>query len=347
MATGIYYSHPACLEHDPRVLSPEHPDVPERLVTLEAALAAREWLQWERRAAPAAAESQLELVHTSAHVRAIRTMCERGGGAIDPDTFVGEASFRAALHAVGAGCTMVRDLLAGDTATGFCGVRPSGHHAEADRAMGFCLFNNVAITAASAIAELGVRRVFIFDWDVHAGNGTAEIFRYRSDVLFASIHQTGLFPGTGPLADAGSGPGEGYTVNLPVPAGSGEELWLGLIREVVLPAATAFEPELVLASAGFDAHARDPLADCRLQTSSFAAIGVLVRGLAGSLGVPLGVVLEGGYNKEVLAECVCETLPALAGSGPPRQADERPAASIQTEDAIARARAQVGRYWPL
>ncbi len=128
-------------------------------------------------------------------------------------------------------------LLAGEAPLGFCGVRPSGHHAEPARAMGFCLFNNVAIAAELAIRELGAERVFILDWDVHHGNGTAEAFRRRSDVLFASIHQSGIYPGTGALADAGSGEGEGYTVNLPVPAGSEEEVWLSLLEHIVVPVA--------------------------------------------------------------------------------------------------------------
>jgi acetoin utilization deacetylase AcuC-like enzyme len=342
----LYFSHPACLEHDPRVHSPAHPDTPERLITLERALAERDWLGWERRQAPAASEAQLELVHSARHVRSIIDLCAAGGGAIDPDTFVGESSFRAALHAAGGACAMTRALIAGEARVGFCGVRPSGHHAEAERAMGFCLFNNVAAAAAAAIAELGLRRVFVLDWDVHHGNGTAEIFRTRSDVLFASIHEAGLFPGTGPLEDSGSGAGEGYTINLPVPAGSEERLWTTLLDRVVLPAAAAFEPDLVLISAGFDAHAEDPLANCRLQTGSFAEMAMRARDMALAAGIPLGVVLEGGYNRRVLAECVCATLPALAGEGQVR--------SVALEDPLedpgsitARAIAHLGRYWPL
>jgi acetoin utilization deacetylase AcuC-like enzyme len=328
------------------VLSPWHPDTPERLVVLEQALAERDWLGWERREAPAAEESLLELVHSSRHVRAIRELCASGGGAIDPDTFVGEASYRAALHAAGGACEMTRTLLAHEAPVGFCGVRPSGHHAERERAMGFCLFNNIAVAAAFAIAELGLRRVFVLDWDVHHGNGTAEIFRARSDVLFASLHQTQLFPGTGPLEDVGSGTGEGYTINLPVPPGSEEGLWLSLIDRVVLPAARAFEPELVLISAGFDAHIEDPLAECRLQTSSFVAISARVRELARAAGVPLGVVLEGGYNRDVLAECVCATLPVLAGASQGEESSEaQPAGEL--DPITARAVAGLSRYWPL
>jgi acetoin utilization deacetylase AcuC-like enzyme len=350
MTAALYFSHAACLEHDPRVHSPAHPDTPERLIALESALAQRDWLGWERREAPAASEAELELAHSAGHVRSIADLCAAGGGAIDPDTFVGESSFRAAVHAAGGACAMTRALLAGDARVGFCGVRPSGHHAERERAMGFCLFNNVAVAAAVAIAELGVRRVFILDWDVHHGNGTAEIFRRRADVLFASIHQLPLFPGTGPLEDAGSGAGEGYTINLPVPPGSGEALWLALLEQVVLPAAVAFEPELVLISAGFDAHAEDPLAGCCLQTGSFVELAARVRELARTAAIPLGVVLEGGYNRRVLAECVCATLPALAGdtaTGDPRAGDAVPQPPAEPGSLLARASAQVGRYWPV
>jgi acetoin utilization deacetylase AcuC-like enzyme len=337
---GLFFSHPACLEHDPRAHLPTHPDTPERLLTIEAELDARGWLGWERRTAPAASADELELVHSSRHVRAIAELCAAGGGAIDADTYVGEASWRAALHAAGGACEMTRSLLAGDAAVGFCCVRPSGHHAEPDRAMGFCLFDNVAVAAALAINELGLERVFVLDFDVHHGNGTAEAFRTRSDVLFASIHQGGLYPGTGPLGDAGSGPGLGYTINLPVPAGSEEELWLSLLEHVALPAAGAFEPELVLVSAGFDAHVRDPLANCRLQTGSFAQIACHVRDFAAERALPLGLVLEGGYEPLALAESVAVTLAALGGAGETRSAAPEPLLT-------ARAAAHVAHYWPL
>jgi acetoin utilization deacetylase AcuC-like enzyme len=339
-AAPLYYSHPACLEHDPRAHIPGHPDTPERLLAIERALGADDWLGWERRQAPRADEGQLELIHSARLIKIIKELSLAGGGAIDSDTSVGEPSYRAALHAAGGACKMTRALLAGDARVGFCGVRPSGHHAEPDRAMGFCLFNNVAIAAELAIRELGVSRVFILDWDVHHGNGTAEAFRRRADVLFASIHQSGIYPGTGPLNDVGSGAGEGYTINLPVPGGSEEDLWLSLIEHIVLPAARAFEPQLVLVSAGFDAHRADPLAGCRLESGSFAEIARHVRDFAEQLDVPLGVVLEGGYEPTALAQCVLETLAALAGQEPPHSA---------APDALltSRAAAQLAHYWPL
>jgi acetoin utilization deacetylase AcuC-like enzyme len=183
--------------------------------------------------------------------------------------------------------------------------------------MGFCLFNNVAIAAELAIRELGLSRVFILDWDVHHGNGTCETFRDRSDVLFASIHESGSFPGTGRVGDTGAGAGEGYTINLPVPRGSDGDLWLSLLDDVILPAASAFEPQLVLISAGYDAHEGDPLTGCRLQTSSFADMARHVGEFAASADVSVGAVLEGGYQPETLAECVRETMIALAGDEPP------------------------------
>jgi acetoin utilization deacetylase AcuC-like enzyme len=336
----LYFSHPACVEHDPREGLFGHPEAPDRLLAIERELAGRDWLGWERRRAPAATETDLARVHPEDHLERIRDLCLEGGGAIDGDTYAGEESYRAALHAAGGACEMVRALLGGEAGAGFCAVRPPGHHAEPERAMGFCLFDNVAIAAELAIAEFGVERVFVLDWDVHHGNGTAEAFRRRDDVLFASIHQGGIFPGTGALGDSGSGPGEGYTINLPVPAGSGEELWLSLLEYVVLPAASSFRPDLVLISAGFDAHRRDPLADCALETSSFAQMACNVRDFAADLGAPVGAALEGGYDLLALAESVAATMAALGGEG--EAVSAAPEAQL-----TSRAASHVGNYWEL
>jgi acetoin utilization deacetylase AcuC-like enzyme len=338
---ALYFHHSSSLEHDPRAHSPGHPDTPERLLSIESTLAERDWAGWERRQSPALDEARLELVHTPGHVSRIRNLSSIGGGAVDPDTFVGEPSYRAALHAAGGACEMTRTLLTGEARLGFSAARPSGHHAEAGRAMGFCLFNNVAVAAELAIRELGARRVFILDWDVHHGNGTAEIFRYRPDVLFASIHQEGIYPGSGPLSDSGTGRGEGYTLNLPVPAGAGEELWLSLLAHVVLPAARAFEPELVLLSAGFDAHRRDPLAGCSLESTSFAEMARHLLAVALERQAPLGGVLEGGYDPQALAESLLDTLLALGSAEPPR------AAAVPETQLSRYAAARLGRYWPL
>jgi acetoin utilization deacetylase AcuC-like enzyme len=311
----IYIHSPASLIHDPRALSPDHPDNPSRLVAIEAALGAADLQDLHRYEAPAASLRDLRRVHSEAHVAFIRDLCRSGGGQIDQDTYVGEASYAAALHATGGACELVRMLMAGVSDAGFCALRPAGHHAERDRAMGFCLFNNTAIAAELAIAGLGAQRVMIIDWDVHHGNGTAEIFRHRPDVLFCDIHQTGLFPGTGALADGGSGPGRGYTVNLPVPAGSDEEVWLSLLEHVIVPIGLEYQPDLVLVSAGFDAHEADPLGGCRLQSSSFGLMACHVREFAAALDVPVGAVLEGGYDPAALAESTVATISALQGRG--------------------------------
>ena len=336
----LYFRHPSSLDHDPAALSPDHPDSPTRVLAIEAALRQADWLGCQPRVAPAATERELELVHSPAHVRHLRELCARGGGPIDADTYVGEASYVAALHAAGGACEMVRSLVSGEAGSAFSGLRPAGHHAERERAMGFCLFNNVAIAAELAIRELGVERVLILDWDVHHGNGTAEVFRRRSDVLCASIHQAGLFPGTGAVSDAGSGDGLGYTINAPVPPGSGEEVWLSVLEYVVLPAALEFAPQLVLVSAGFDAHRDDPLGDCLLEADSFAQMACHVRDMARALGAPVGAVLEGGYDLAALAECVPATIAALDGAGV--------AESIAPDPLVtSRVAAHVGHYWEL
>jgi acetoin utilization deacetylase AcuC-like enzyme len=336
----LYFRHASSLEHDPGALSPDHPDAPERVSAIEAVLEAAGWPGCDVREAPAADETELEFVHSRSHIDGIRQLAGSGGGRLDQDTFVGEASYQAALHSAGGACALVRALVGGDAQTGFSVTRPSGHHAERDRAMGFCLFNNVAVAAELAIRELGLERLAIVDWDVHHGNGTAEIFRRRTDVLFASIHQAGLFPGTGPVTDAGSGEGLGYTINVPVPRGSDEEVWISVLEYVVLPAVLEFAPQLVLISAGFDAHRDDPLAECLLDASSYAQMACHVRDASASVGAPLGAILEGGYEPGVLAESVLATVTALGGHG---QAESIAPDPLFT----SRAAAHVGHFWTL
>jgi len=336
----LYYRHPSSLVHDPRLLAPDHPDAPARISALEAAMSQVGWLGCDVRDALAATGQELELVHAASHVETIRDLCAAGGGQIDSDTFVGEASYEAALHAAGGACEMVRALIRGEARAGFSAMRPSGHHAAQDYAMGFCLFNNVAIAAELAIRELGVERVLIIDWDVHHGNGTADIFRRRSDVLFASIHQLGLFPGTGAVSDLGSAEGRGYTINVPVPQGSDEETWVSALEYVILPAAVEFAPQLVLISAGFDAHRDDPLGHCLLEAHSFAQMACHVRDMAATLDAPVGAVLEGGYHPQALTESAMATIAALAGVGT--------AESIAPDPFVTpRVAAHVGHYWTL
>src|ERR1700760_2154145 len=243
---------------------PGPPESPPRIAAIERRLEAEDWLGWERRPAPAASAAELELVHTPRHVAAIRELSEAGGGAIDSETWDGPSSYRAAAHGAGGAATLARALLAGEARTGFSVARPPGHHAEPERAMGFCLFNSIAVAAALAVAELGASRVLILDWDVHHGNGTEAIFRDRDDVLLVTIQQQGIWPGTGASRGVGTGAGEGFTVNLPVPGGSGRDVLLPLIARGVPPLAGEFAPDLVLVSTGFDAHRDDPLAGLAL-----------------------------------------------------------------------------------
>ncbi len=327
----VLFSHPSSLEHETGY---GHPERPDRIRAIAGRLAEGDGFGFERREAPAAELGQLLAVHPQEHVDAVRELSARGG-AFDLDTPLSAGSWEAALHSAGGACALVDSLLRDGERVGFSALRPPGHHAEAARAMGFCLFATVAVAARHAIDSLGAERVLVLDWDVHHGNGTNSIFHGSREVLFASIHQFPLYPGTGPLEDVGSGDGEGYSLNLPVPGGSGEDVFCALVEHVVLPAARQFSPDLVLISAGYDAHRDDPVGGCSLETASFAELTRQVLGL----GVPTGAVLEGGYDLDALADGVAVTLEALVAGGEP--------ASHPAEAVTERARGVLGRYWEL
>jgi acetoin utilization deacetylase AcuC-like enzyme len=334
----LYLSHPSSFEHDPRVEVPGHPEAPTRMAAIEHKLAELDYLGWERREAPLASDAELELVHTPRHVAAIRDLSGSGGGMIDLDTVAGPASFAAAARAAGGACELARELLAGETTTGFSALRPPGHHAEAEVAMGFCLFNSVAVAAALARAELGAERVLVLDWDVHHGNGTEAIFRDRDDVLLITIQQDGIWPGTGDASLVGEGLGTGFTINLPVPAGAGGDVFLSLFEQVVAPVASEFEPSLMLVSAGYDAHRDDPLGGLAVSTAEFGRMSAFVRDLGARLGAPVGAVLEGGYSPPALADSVAATMWALGGEGEPGPIAETAVAS--------EAATRVAEHWP-
>jgi acetoin utilization deacetylase AcuC-like enzyme len=297
----------------------------------------RDWLGMELIEAPAATREQLHRVHAEAHVDRIEALSGRGGGLIDLDTVSSAGSWNAALHSAGGAAGAAERLLGDGRGFAFCGLRPPGHHAERDRAMGFCLFNNVAVAAAHAVEGLGVERVLILDWDVHHGNGTESIFYSSSRVLYSSIHQSPLYPGTGAATDFGSGEGEGYTVNLPVPPGSGSDEFLALVQHVVVPIAREFRPSLLCVSAGYDAHHEDPLANCELDDAAYGDMAATMRDLASELGVPLLICLEGGYALGALARGVVATLDAISSDRSPREAPGEPAASD---------RQRLSRFWP-
>jgi acetoin utilization deacetylase AcuC-like enzyme len=330
----LYVHHPSSLEHE----TGAHPENPRRIAAIAEALSARDWLGLERVEAPAAEREQLLRVHDGAHVDAIEEFCSRGGGMIDMDTVASTGSFDAALHAAGGAIAATDRLLDAGSGFALCTLRPPGHHAERGRSMGFCLFNNVAVAAAHAIEARGAERALVFDWDVHHGNGTEAIFYEDPRVLYASIHQDPLYPGTGAVRDRGAGAGEGFTLNLPVPPGSGGEAFLSLARHVAAPVAREYRPGIVFVSAGYDAHRDDPLAQCELETGDYGALAATVRELATELAVPIVVCLEGGYALGALADSVVATVEGLGGDEPAPQV---------SADAASALRAHHADRWPV
>jgi len=324
----VYFEHPASLEHD---TGRGHPERADRIRAIEAELDRRGWLGFERREAPAATPEQLHAVHPPEYVDLVRETAARGA-AFDLDTPTSPGTWEAAVRAAGGACALAETLMAGER-VGFSALRPPGHHAEPARAMGFCMLANISIAARHALDSLGAERVFVLDWDVHHGNGTNAIFHGSPEVLFASLHQFPFWPGSGPLSDVGSDAGEGYSINLPVPGGSGEDVFCGLVEHVVLPAAREFDPDLVLVSAGFDAHRDDPVGGCTLETSSYAELARQVL----TLGKPVGYVLEGGYDLDALAASVAASTEALLEGAAPR--------SHPRGELVDRAAAVVGERW--
>ncbi len=320
-----------------------HPEQPARIVFIERALAERDWLGFERVRSPAVDRDALEAVHSPEHIATIERAAAAGGAQIDPDTSISEGSFEAALHAAGGAVALVDMLLDGTARTAFSAHRPPGHHAERSRAMGFCLFNNIAVAARHAIQTRGLDRVLILDWDVHHGNGTNDIFHADPRVLFVSIHQSPLWPGTGAASDVGSGEGRGYTVNLPVPPGTGDGVYRSLVDHVVVPLTQAFAPQLILISAGFDAHHEDPLADCRVTEAGFAAMTASMRAVGAEVEAPLGAALEGGYALAALARSVVATMEVLAPPTPPAPAALEAA---PLEPVAHKAAERVAEFWP-
>lgn len=333
----VLLEHPASLEHD----TGSHPEQPARMLAIAAELERRDWLGYERIASPPAARDDLLAVHSERHLALIERAAEVGGARIDADTLMSAGSLRAAMHAAGGAVDLVDRLLDGAASTGFSIHRPPGHHAERERAMGFCLFNSIAVAARHAIAVRGLERVMIVDWDVHHGNGTNDIFAADPQVLFVSIHQSPLYPGTGPATDVGTGPGRGFTVNLPVAPGSDDAVFRGLVDHVAVPLARAYAPQLLLISAGFDAHAEDPLADCSVTDAGFAAMARSLADVAGELAVPVGAVLEGGYALDALARSVAATMEQLPA--PPGSAAEPP---DPPSPHARQAQSRLHQWWP-
>jgi acetoin utilization deacetylase AcuC-like enzyme len=334
--SALWLSHDASFAHD----IPGHPERPDRLRALEAEMDRHGWFGCRRAEAPAAERELVLAVHPERHVAAIEALCVRGGGAIDADTAAVPETWEAALRAAGGAAALVDALLGGEARTGVSALRPPGHHAEPERAMGFCFFNNVAVAARRATEAHGLERVLVLDWDVHHGNGTNAMFHADADVLFVSIHESPLYPGTGPESDAGAGAGEGFTVNLPVPGGSGDPVWGSLVEHVGAALVRAWSPQLVLVSAGFDAHRDDPLASCTVTEAGFAGMAASMRRACDDVGAPLGLVLEGGYDLGGLSRSMAAVMPVLTAEAAPV------AEPLGVHPLAARAHARLAPWWP-
>jgi acetoin utilization deacetylase AcuC-like enzyme len=328
----------------------DHPERPDRLRAARAAVE-RAVLSSPTRVirleARDASEDELARVHTEGYVHTLGKIAGRQGY-LDPDTYFGPASYAAAIRAAGGAVALVEALLGGQGRFGLALVRPPGHHARPDTAMGFCLLNNVAIAAAHARAR-GAERVAIVDWDVHHGNGTQEMFYRDPSVLYVSLHQWPFYPGTGAADEVGAGDGTGFTVNVPLSAGADDAVYRAAFERVVAPVLSEFDPDLLLVSAGFDAHVRDPLASMRVTAGGYAAMmrslaAALPRGPAGRLGI----VLEGGYDLDGLRdslEAVLRALEPAEAAGKDRPEEPKEIGSHAAD--LARAADAAGRTWRL
>jgi len=255
---------------------------------------------------------ELETVHTLEYISYVKNKAENGGGWLDPDTVMSPKSYEAALYAAGGLLVATEEVMKGDVDNAFALVRPPGHHALNDRAMGFCIFNNVAIAAKFALSKFNLNRVLIADFDVHHGNGTQDAFYADPKVLYFSTHQYPFYPGTGWMDETGMGEGEGTTANFPMAAGWGDDEYLRAFNEVLIPVARRFQPQLILVSAGFDAHWADQMAMMRASIEGFAQMVVILKGLAAELCQGrLVFTLEGGYNLQVVASSIKATLDVL------------------------------------
>lgn len=268
----------------------------ERMVAIEPRLASIE---------------EVALNHSLSYIDMLKGM---GAGSLDADTVVSDRSYETALLAVGGCLNMVDGIIKGDISTGLALVRPPGHHAETVRGMGFCLFNNIAIAARHLLERHGLKRVAILDWDLHHGNGTQHSFYGEREVLYMSLHQSPCYPGTGMLGETGEGDGEGFTLNLPIPQGVGDKGYLRAFEEIFIPAMTAYGPDIILVSAGFDSHMFDPLGGMEVSAVGFGEMTRLLMDAAEDLcGGKIAFFLEGGYSLDGLAESVKEVALRMLG----------------------------------
>jgi acetoin utilization deacetylase AcuC-like enzyme len=337
-APTLVFSDPLFLAHDP---GPGHPESAARLRAILDDFAANPVPGVVQRAPRPATDEEILAVHSPDYFAALRSYAGRLAR-LDADTISSPSSFAAARLAAGAAVGAVEAVWSGQAANAFVWARPPGHHAEQGQAMGFCLLNNVAI-AAEAARRLGAERVMIVDWDVHHGNGTQHLFERRRDVLYASSHQHPLYPGTGAATEIGRGAGEGFTVNCALPAGQDDADFGAVFHELFLPVGQAFRPDLVLVSAGFDAHVHDPLGGMAVTERGFAAMCSALQDLAASAcGGKLVLLLEGGYDLAGLAGSTRACLEVMTG-----RREEFPSGSQRARGALAASHSAVGKHWPL
>jgi len=309
-APVAFVFHDDCLKHDN---GPGHPERPDRLLAIQKRLAERGLLDRLLLLQPDEAPlDSLALVHDRSYIEAIRRACERAPVRLDPDTGVSPGSWRAALLSAGGALLACDAVLAGKARSAFVCTRPPGHHAEAGRAMGFCLFNNIAVAARHLQRAHGLGRILIVDWDVHHGNGTQHMFETDPTVFYFSTHQFPFYPGTGSARETGSGRGAGFTLNYPMPVGSGDAQYIEVFQSVLCPEIDRVQPEAILISAGFDAHRDDPLAGMSLTEKGYAALTSILREAAGRhCDGRIISLLEGGYDLQALAASVEAHLLAL------------------------------------
>ena len=325
---------------------PGHPERPERAEVMDVVAA-----RWRTGGGTvieprAATFDELARVHDAGYLRRIAATAGRAA-ALDPDTYMSPDSHEIALLAAGAAIEAVERVINGPYQTALALVRPPGHHAERNRAMGFCVYNNLAIAAAHARAR-GVKRVAIVDYDVHHGNGTQHMFEDDPTVLYISTHQYPFYPGTGASSEIGTGAGAGFTVNLPLEAGAADDDYRIVFAEVIVPVLRQFQPDVLLVSAGFDAHERDPLASMRLTTAAFGAMTMELRAVAEACcGGRMALVTEGGYDLQAFAASLDAVVQVLAGSPSAPKWPTRAAASERGRRSADAAKHALARFWRL
>ena len=310
--TGLVY-HPDYLLHD---TGAGHPENKERLIFLMDYLEKKGILSKFKMIQPILNHSLewIGKVHTKDYIETVKETCEKGNGALDMDTIVSADSFKVALLAVEGTLKGVDEVMEGNLKNAFCAIRPPGHHAEKEKGMGFCIFNNVAVAAVYLLEKYGLKKVLIVDWDAHHGNGTQKTFYQDPKVCYFSLHQFPLYPGTGSEGEEGEGKGKGFTLNMPMAPGSGDLEYIETFQNIFYPMALKFSPEFVLVSAGFDSHQDDPLSDLKVTTEGFNKITQVVKDLADKCCQGKIVsVLEGGYNLKALSSSVEAHLEALNG----------------------------------